>query len=105
MGSGKSVHQSPGRPADGDEADKKKTFDEHLPGNSTEIEEMADAICATAEATKNRGDLPAGVRRWIESMRKPKVPWQRVFHKYRKRPGRVVRGNQVEGVYCMHENH
>ena len=46
---------------------------------------MEDKIVSAYEMTKNskgKGDLPGGIKRWINKLRRSKVKWERIFHKY-----------------------
>ena len=69
-----------------EQADKMETFDIHIEdSDSSNWDDMEDKIITAYEMAKNtkgKGDLPAGMKRWIEKMRKSKVNWQRVFWKY-----------------------
>lgn len=64
---------------------KMETLDMHLDMASDEWDDMEDKIIAAYEATKDsktRGTTPAGMKRWIDKLRKSKVRWERVFHRY-----------------------
>jgi predicted metal-dependent peptidase len=69
-----------------EQAAKLQTFDIHIEdADSSNWDDMEDKIITAYEMSKNtkgRGELPAGMKRWIEKMRKSKVNWQRVFWKY-----------------------
>ncbi len=61
-------------------------FDIHI-DNSDEAswDDMEDKIITAYEMTKNakgKGDIPAGIKRWIDKLRKARVKWERVFHRY-----------------------
>ena len=48
-------------------------------------DDMEDKIITAFEATRNskgKGDTPAGLKRWIDKLRKAKVRWERIFHRY-----------------------
>jgi predicted metal-dependent peptidase len=64
----------------------KQTFDIHIESSdSSDWDDMEDKIVTAYEMTKDakhRGDIPSGVKRWIDKMRKSKVRWERVFHQY-----------------------
>lgn len=61
-------------------------FDMHI-DNSDESswDDMEDKIITAYELTKNqkgRGNSPAGLKRWLDKLRKSKVRWERIFHRY-----------------------
>jgi len=61
-------------------------FDMHI-DNSDESswDDMEDKIITAYEMTKNqkgKGNTPAGLKRWIDKLRKSKVRWERIFHRY-----------------------
>ena len=63
-----------------------QTLDMHI-DNSDESswDDMEDRVIAAYEMTKNtksQGKLPGGLQRWIDKLRKNKVRWERIFHKY-----------------------
>jgi predicted metal-dependent peptidase len=67
------------------------TLDTHIePADGTEDwDDMEDKIISAFEMTKdyydnskNHGKFPGGIKRWIEKMRKSKVKWERIFHRY-----------------------
>jgi predicted metal-dependent peptidase len=63
-----------------------QTLDTHI-DNSDESswDDMEDRIITAYEMTKNqksRGHTPAGLQRWIDKLRKNKVKWERIFHRY-----------------------
>jgi predicted metal-dependent peptidase len=64
----------------------KQTFDVHIENSdSSEWDDMEDKIVTAYEMTKDaksRGDIPAGIKRWIDKIRRSKVRWERVFHQY-----------------------
>jgi predicted metal-dependent peptidase len=68
------------------EAEKQSTFDVHIEdSDSGNWDDMEDKIISAYEMSKNtkgKGDLPAGIKRWIDKMRKSRVQWQRIFWKY-----------------------
>lgn len=61
-------------------------FDMHIESNDeSEWDDMEDKILTAYEMTrdaKGRGEVPAGIKRWIEKMKKSKVKWERVFHRF-----------------------
>lgn len=62
-----------------------QTLDIHLDMESDAWDDMEDKIIAAYEATKNsksKGNIPGGLKRWIDKLRKNKVKWERVFHRY-----------------------
>lgn len=65
---------------------KYKTLDTHIElSDSSGWDDMEDKVVAAYEMTKNsksRGSVPAGLQRWIDKIRKAKVKWERIFHKY-----------------------
>lgn len=69
-----------------EDSSKFKTFDIHIENSdSSDWDDMEDRIITAYEMSKNtkgKGDLPAGIKRWIDKMRKSKVNWQRIFHRY-----------------------
>jgi predicted metal-dependent peptidase len=63
-----------------------QTMDMHI-DNSDESswDDMEDQIITAYEMSKNdksRGHTPAGLQRWIDKLRKNKVKWERIFHRY-----------------------
>lgn len=68
------------------DSSKLQTFDIHIEdADSSNWDDMEDRIITAYEMAKNtkgKGDLPAGIKRWIDKMRKSRVKWQRIFHKY-----------------------
>lgn len=61
-------------------------FDIHI-NNADESswDDMEDKIITAYEMTKNqkgKGNMPGGLKRWIDKLRKSKVKWERVFHRY-----------------------
>jgi len=65
---------------------KFKTFDMHIEASDEGgWDDMEDKIVTAYEMTKNtkgKGNVPAGLKRWIDKLRKNKVKWERIFHKY-----------------------
>lgn len=65
---------------------KYKTFDMHIEASDeSSWDDMEDKIVTAYEMTKNtkgKGNVPAGLKRWIDKLRKNKVKWERIFHKY-----------------------
>lgn len=65
---------------------KYQTLDMHIEDtDSSQWDDMEDKILTAYEMTKNsksKGDLPSGIKRWIDKMRKAKVKWERIFHRY-----------------------
>lgn len=64
-----------------------KTMDTHIDiaDGNIDWDEMQDKVIAAYEMTKDyqgQGKLPAGVARWVDKIRKSKVKWERVFHRY-----------------------
>lgn len=69
-----------------EDCSKFETLDMHI-DNSDESswDDMEDRVITAYEMTKNqkgKGNLPGGLKRWIDKLRKSKVRWERVFHKY-----------------------
>jgi predicted metal-dependent peptidase len=68
------------------DSSKLKTFDMHIEASDeSSWDDMEDRIITAYEMTKNskgKGNLPAGLQRWIDKLRKSKVKWERVFHRY-----------------------
>lgn len=66
------------------------TLDTHIEpvDGSEDWDDMEDKIISAFEMTKdyyenkNHGKFPGGVKRWIEKMRRSKVKWERIFHRY-----------------------
>lgn len=66
------------------------TMDTHIePADGSEDwDDMEDKIISAFEMTKDfyegkdHGKFPGGIKRWIEKMRRSKVKWERIFHKY-----------------------
>jgi predicted metal-dependent peptidase len=65
---------------------KYQTLDIHIEdSDESSWDDMEDKILTAYEMTKNsksKGDVPAGIKNWIDKMRKSKVKWERIFHKY-----------------------
>ncbi len=61
-------------------------FDVHIdmPEDEDKQQELEDRIIASYEISKQEkeGKMPAGILRAIEAIRKSRVPWTRVFHRY-----------------------
>jgi predicted metal-dependent peptidase len=61
-------------------------FDMHIESSDeSEWDDMEDKILTAYEMTrdsKGKGDIPAGIKRWIEKMKKSKVKWERIFHRF-----------------------
>lgn len=69
-----------------EDASNFKTLDMHIE-NSDEAgwDDMEDKIITAWEMTKNqtgKGSTPAGMKRWIDKLRKSRVRWERIFHRY-----------------------
>jgi len=69
-----------------EDSSKFTTLDIHMP-NSDESswDDMEDRIITAYEMTKNhkgKGNMPGGLKRWIDKLRKNKVKWERIFHRY-----------------------
>lgn len=71
--------------------DDLKTLDIHIePADGSEDwDDMEDRVIAAYEMTKDfyedkngHGKFPGGIKRWIDKLRKSKVKWERIFHKY-----------------------
>lgn len=66
------------------------TLDTHieLSDGSEDWDDMEDRVISAYEMTKdyyegrNQGVLPGGIGRWIKEIRKSKVKWERIFHKF-----------------------
>lgn len=62
------------------------TLDLHINSDSEgSWDDMEDRIITAYEITKNtkgRGSIPSALRRWIDKLRKNKVRWERIFHRY-----------------------
>jgi predicted metal-dependent peptidase len=62
------------------------TLDTHINNvDEGSWDDMEDQIITAYEMTKNqksRGTLPSGLQRWIDKLRKNKVKWERIFHRY-----------------------
>ena len=63
-----------------------QTLDIHI-DNSDESswDDMEERVITAYEMTKNhkgRGSVPSGLKRWIDKLRKNKVKWERIFHRY-----------------------
>jgi predicted metal-dependent peptidase len=65
----------------GDGSDGVIRIDGHIITQS-DWDEIRDKIIAAAESTKGQGNISAGVQQMIDKLRKSKVPWQRMFHRY-----------------------
>lgn len=64
-----------------------KTLDTHIENSdSGEWDDMEEKIISAYEMTKHdtksQGKLPGGLKRWLDNLRKAKVNWARVFHRY-----------------------
>lgn len=71
------------------DASQYQTLDIHIePADGTEDwDDMEDKIISVYEMTKDSydktaGNMPANIRAWIDKMRKSKVKWERIFHRY-----------------------
>jgi len=67
--------------------DDLETLDVHIePSDGTaEWDDMEDRIVAAYEMTKNAdgaGRLPNGISRWLDKMKKSRVKWERIFHRF-----------------------
>lgn len=71
--------------------DHLETLDVHIEpaDGSEEWDDMEDRVISAYEMTKdfyedkkNHGKFPGGIQRWIDKLRKSKVKWERIFHKY-----------------------
>jgi len=63
----------------------KDGFDIHIdmPEDETIKQGMEDRIVAAYEISKKEeGKMPAGIARAVEEIRKARVPWNRIFHRY-----------------------
>jgi predicted metal-dependent peptidase len=63
-----------------------ETLDTHIE-NSDESnwDDMEDRVLTAYEMTKDaksKGNVPAGLKRWMDKLRRNKVKWERIFHKY-----------------------
>jgi len=66
------------------------TLDVHIePADGSEDwDDMEDKVISAFEMTKdyyegkNQGKFPGGIKRWIEKIRRSKVKWERIFHKF-----------------------
>jgi len=63
-----------------------QTMDVHIEnGDESSWDDMEDKIITAWEMTKNhkgKGDVPGGIKRWIDKLRKSRVRWERIFHRY-----------------------
>jgi len=63
-----------------------QTFDIHIENSDHESwDDMEDKIVTAYEMTKDskqRGNLPSGLKRWIDKLKKSKVKWERIFHRF-----------------------
>jgi len=63
-----------------------QTLDIHIENtDAKEWDDMEDKIISAYEMTRNsksKGSMPGGLKRWIDKLRKAKVNWARVFHRY-----------------------
>lgn len=70
--------------------DHLETLDVHIEPSdgSTDWDDMEDRVITAYEMTKDfydgktHGKFPGGIERWIAKIRKSKVKWERIFHKY-----------------------
>lgn len=67
-----------------DSAGNEDGIDIHMdmPDDEDKEKEIEDRILASYESTKNEGKIPAGISRSIDEIRKSRVPWTRIFHRY-----------------------
>lgn len=70
-----------------DEKDAKsqQTMDGHIENiDSNDWDDMEDRVLSAYEMTKNSsmGNVPAGIKRAIDLIKKSRVRWERIFHKY-----------------------
>lgn len=63
-----------------------QTLDIHIENSDSKSwDDMEEKILSAYEMTKNsksKGDMPGGLKRWLDKLRKAKVNWARVFHRY-----------------------
>lgn len=68
------------------DTDQMETLDTHISNDDeSDWDDMEDRIISAYEATKDsdsHGNLPGGLKRWIDKMRKSRVKWERIFHRY-----------------------
>ena len=62
----------------------KGVLDQHnpMPGDSMTKADIAGKIIAAAEATKNKGNLPGGIERWLKELRDSQVDWRQIFQNF-----------------------
>ena len=69
-----------------EDCSKFQTLDVHIESSDeSSWDDMEDRIITAYEMTKNhkgKGNTPAGLKRWIDKLRKNKVKWERIFHRY-----------------------
>lgn len=69
-----------------EDSSKFTTLDTHIElSDSDGWDDMEDKVIAAYEMTKNsksKGSTPSGLKRWIDKLRKSKVRWERIFHKF-----------------------
>jgi predicted metal-dependent peptidase len=69
-----------------EDCDNFTTLDIHIDnGDEGSWDDMEEKILTAWEATKDstsRGATPAGIKRWIDKIRKSRVKWERIFHRY-----------------------
>jgi predicted metal-dependent peptidase len=53
-----------------------------MPGDSMTKADIAGKIIAAAEATKNKGNLPGGIERWLKELRDSQVDWRQIFQNF-----------------------
>ena len=63
-----------------------QTLDMHIENSDAgDWDDMETKIVSAYEATRNgrdQGNLPAGMKRWIDKLRNNKVKWERIFQRY-----------------------
>jgi len=57
-------------------------MDKLLPANGKDMDGIKERILMAADAVKNRGTLPDGIEQLLKELRKSKVRWERVFHRF-----------------------
>jgi len=69
-----------------EDCSKYQMFDLHIESSDgSSWDDMEEKIITAYEMTKNtkgKGSMPGGLKRWIDKLRKNKVKWERIFHKY-----------------------
>lgn len=61
-------------------------FDSHIFESGIDWDDMADRVYTaykmTSDMQEGHGHLPEGIENWIKNIKKSKIPWSRILHRY-----------------------